>query len=155
MACYLAARGRVFDVDAFLKTTSLSVAHVWRRGEPLGSLGAGHSRQRHQYSGFDVVVSLYDRDALSHQLSEAERFLRMYARELVRLRKFRGVVEIWLDFGITWADVPMHVDCLPSSLVAAAGKIPLAIALSHYPQTAARVPRRGGKRGAVRVQRGS
>ena len=133
MACFLAARGRAFDVDRFIKTTRLPVAQVWRRVTPLGAKGVIDPRKRHRYSGFDATVSLYDRDAFSRQLSDAERFLRKHSRELLRLQRWRGIEEIWLDFGVVWEDTLVQVDYIPSSLVAAAGEIPLSIVISHYP----------------------
>jgi hypothetical protein len=131
MACSLSARGKSFDVDAFLAASSLEPSGIWRKGESIGT-GTGTSAKRHEYSGFSVRVSASGRADFDGQLRDVRRFLRRQQAELKRLRQARGVKDLWLDFGVMWSDVAVHVDAFPADLVEAAGRVPLILSISHY-----------------------
>jgi hypothetical protein len=147
MACYLAARGRAFNVDAFLASSRFDVSHVWRRGQLLGVVAAGSRGRRHQHSGFDLLVSAHGRADLLRQVRDAEEFLREFRRELKRLRGYPGVADVWLDFGVERNEAALvQVDMIPADFVKAAGVVPVSLVLSHYP--------RGDRRPGRRTTRG-
>ena len=132
MACMLSARGKRFDVDGFLRGSSLVPHKLWKKGEAVSESGP-RTGNLQQYSGFNLVVSEHGRDALGEQQRDAERFLRKYQAELKRLRAATGLEDLWLEFGVLWReDVAIHTDCVSPGVVEAAGLVPLSLSISHY-----------------------
>jgi hypothetical protein len=134
MGCYLRVSGRRFDVDAYLRLrTALAPTAVHRRGTPVFPSSQAKGR-KHTRSGLNVQVSGRSFENFAGQLRDAERFLRMYLRALRALRRFPGVEGAVLDFGVARReDVVVQGEVFSEAVVALAGRIGLALELSHYP----------------------
>jgi hypothetical protein len=134
MSCLLRIAGRTLDVDAYLaRSARLSPIAVFRRGEPRFRL-TDPKGQRHQRSGVNVVVSGKDDDDLAGQVKDALRFLSAKGAAIRALVRRKGVETASLDFGIERrAEALVQVDVFPADLVLQAGKLGLALQVSHYP----------------------
>ena len=127
--CVLRASGEKFDVDEFLRSSSLKPCAVHRRSE-AGPRGA------HEASGLSIAVSGASWSNLAAQVADAERFIATHAKEIRDLVGFRGVEEVTLDFPLdlrVGAGVAAQFDRFPPSLVRAAGELGLGLELSLYP----------------------
>ena len=134
--CILRADGTTFQVGQFLEGSRLVPYVVFRKGEPRTRAGTGKDR-KHKTSGMNVVVA--ESDTLTMQIRCAIAFLKRYKRELIRLRRYRGVDGVCLDFGITCGnDWVAHFDSLPPELLRLAGRLDIGIELSRYITTAHR-----------------
>ncbi len=69
---------------------------------------------------------------LATQADDAIEFLRANTTELSLMISENGASGV-LDFSIKWRDVAVQYDRFPAELVRAAGKLGLALELSHYP----------------------
>ena len=77
----------------------------------------------------NVVVADGD---LARQVSEAIRFLRRHQRELARLRRYRGLESVGLDFGVTNQRIFVQTFHLPLELLRLAGALGFDIEVSCY-----------------------
>ena len=128
--CVLRAVGTTFQVDRFLKRNRLVPCAVFRKGEPRSRAGTGKDR-KHKTSGMSIVVA--ESDTLTMQIRCAIAFLKRYKRELIRLRRSRGVEAVCLDFGIACdSDRVAYFDSLPPELLRLAGQLDIGIELSRY-----------------------
>jgi hypothetical protein len=133
--CVLRVSGTQFDVDAFLDVSALLPDGVYRRGEPRGS-SAKPDGEVHAESGMNISVSDAPWSDLTAQVADAERFLEDHEEEIRRLSRFPGIEDLVLDFPVDQRigrSVVVQSDRLPVSLVAAAGKLGLALEISIYP----------------------
>jgi hypothetical protein len=131
VSCALRAAGPAFDVDAFLRDTTLPVDAVHRRGQPrLPGIPGRHVASQ---SGFNSCASEADFDDLGTQIRDAIQFLTRHETELRRLRAFPGVEAVTLDFGIRWREVAVQKDTFPSELLCLAGALGMELTVSHYP----------------------
>jgi hypothetical protein len=132
MGCMLRISGRRFDVDRYLQRSSLSPAVVYRRGEPLypASQPKGAKNLR---SGANFTVSRRDFLDFRGQVREAVRFLRRFASEARRLRRFPGLESVCLDFGVEPLD-GIVVECwrFPQELIGLAKAGSIELELSVY-----------------------
>ena len=137
--CILRAGGKAFDVDAFMKRTSLPVSRSYRRGEarvPQKKSG----RLKHRDSGLTAGVSDASWSRLAAQVRDAEQFLVTYRKELARLARCPGLEYLVLDFPIylrigkkiRGSVIAAQSDLFPASLVCAAGKLGIGLELSMY-----------------------
>ena len=95
-------------------------------------------------------MSAKDFDDFAGQVRDAIRFLKRHGAAVRKLRRFPGVEDATLDFGIVWHDVAVQADVLPAELVLLAGKCGLAVEVSHYPIATARRSKRARRRGIAR-----
>lgn len=133
--CVLRASGVDFDVDAFLGSSSLKPCAIHRRGSPRAGKAAPRGRG-HESSGLAVAVSGAPWSDLTAQVSDAEQFLAAHQTAIRDLVGFPGVDEATLDFPLELRigdGVAAQFDRFPASLVAAAGRLGLALELSLYP----------------------
>ena len=124
--CILHATGPKFDVDAFLADSPLKPYRVFHRGERR------RKGKRWGLSGFGVEASTAFGD-LQKQCRRASAFLRKFQADLVRLRGFPGVSDVWLDFGYLRRDVAVQADWLPSDLLRLIGALGFDVCLTLYP----------------------
>ena len=137
--CVLRAGGKAFDVDAFMKKTSLPVSRSYRRGEVRVPQRKG-GRQKNRDSGLTVGVSDASWSRLAIQVRDAEQFLVTYSKELARLARCPGLEYLVLDFPlylrigkrIRGSVIAVQSDLFPASLVRAAGKLGIGLELSMY-----------------------
>jgi hypothetical protein len=129
--CILRVVGRKFDVDRFLDTSHLNPCAEYRRGEPI--LRHRPRGKKHQRSGFNVDVSRAAKQSIAKQAVQAVAFLKRYKRELRRLRRYPGVENTVLDFGV-YERKAAAVQCehLPIELIRLAGQLYLGIEVSIY-----------------------
>jgi hypothetical protein len=131
MSCVLRASGQDFDVDAYLTESPFEPDTVFRRGERVAAEAAeGPARGA---GGFNLTVSRAPADDLAAQIDEATRFLDLHEEELRRLTGFAGVDVVFLNFGVSWRNVPVHTDVFPADLLWRAGALDISLAVSHYP----------------------
>lgn len=130
MACVLRAIGTEFDVDGFLKDSSLPHEAVFHRGEPRAPADPGGAKR--SASGFNAPVSAAGFDDLDAQIQDATHFLREHEDELRRLGRFPGVEEVCLDFGIARRDVAAQSDLFPADLLWQAGALDIDLVVTHY-----------------------
>src|SRR5262245_8829622 len=121
--CVLRASGVEFDVDEFLRSSSLKPCAIHRRDQL--HLATAHARERvHEASGLAIAVSGASWSDLATQIADAERFLASHREEIMRLVQFPGVDESMLDFSLDLRignGVAAQFDRFPASLVGAAG----------------------------------
>jgi hypothetical protein len=138
--CVLRVPGSTAAVKAFTARTSLPVAHVFIKGEPVLPGIAKRSRA----SGFNVTVSLAPGTDLARQVRDAQRFMTRHACELRRMKAaFKRATPV-LDFGLFVEDTPekyIHSYQLPPSFLKLAGQLGFHVQLSLYPTAAPSAPR--------------
>jgi len=130
LGCYFTASGRAFDVDSFLKRTTLEVNAVFYRGQPL-KIPQG---QLQKTSGFSVTVN-HTRvfGDLEPQIPKALKFLRNHQAELRRLSCFPGVSDLRLVFPCCRPEGTCGVERFLAELLELAGSRSIDIELSFYP----------------------
>jgi len=130
LGCYFTACGRTFDVDSFLKRTTLDVDAVFHRGEPLQAF-KGKSRE---VSGCSVTINHTKVFGdLGPQIPKALKFLRKYRAELRRVSRFPGVSDLRLVFPCCRPEETYGVERFPAELLELAGSLSIGIELSFYP----------------------
>jgi hypothetical protein len=129
MSCYLRAWGRTFDVDAFVRDSSIEWKDIWRVGEQrLAGLRKGTP---HEESGLQLHVAAGD--DLPNLVTAATAFLRNHARELPRLKESHGVECIVIDFGLTFdRSNAAQFSYLPPELLRQAADVNCGIEVSYY-----------------------
>jgi len=125
MSCIFHASGPNFDVDSFLRTSSLVPDRVLHKGEPRGK------KSIHEQSGFTMVASNAEMVDPAQQVLDAIEFLKANQVELEKLRHVQGVT-MCLDFGIADRDVVVQCDRFPPELLRLAGNLEIGIEISHY-----------------------
>jgi hypothetical protein len=131
MSCVLRASGTNFDVDEFLKTSSLDALTAFHRGAvqfPTSSVTC-----KSEYSGMNVSVSTREVSDLRGQVKDAIEFLSKNDRELRRLRDFPGLQRMDLDFPIEDRDVMYQRDAFPHKLLSLLGELRIGLIVSRYP----------------------
>jgi hypothetical protein len=131
MSCVLRATGTNFDVDEFLKTSSLDALAAFHRGE-VQSPSSSVTRKS-DCSGMNVSVSTRDVSDLRGQIEDAIEFLSKNDRELKRLRDFPGLQRMDLDFPIEDRDVVYQRDAFPHKLLSLLGELGIGLIVSRYP----------------------
>ncbi len=131
MSCVLRASGTNFDVDEFLKTSSLDALTAFHRGE-LQFPSSGVMRKS-ECSGMNVSVSTRDVSDLRGQIEDAIEFLSRNDRELRRLRDFPGLQRMDIDFPIEDRDVVYQRDAFPPKLLSLLGGLRIGLIVSRYP----------------------
>ena len=130
MSCVLRASGRDFDVDSFLKGSTLKPLIVHHRGErrfPDSKIQPGVQ------SGMNVSVSEREFSDLAGQIEDAILFIQKNAEELHRLRDFPGMERIDIDFPIRDRDVAVQCDAFPPKLLSLLGELRIGLVISRYP----------------------
>ncbi|MBI3852143.1 MAG: hypothetical protein HY298_17940 [Verrucomicrobia bacterium] len=133
--------GTKFDPDAFLKRSKLKPHVVWHKGEPVFPRTKPKGRKL-PASGIKYEASRKGFGNLTGQIKDALHFLQKWHREVLKLARYPGVEEAYLDFGIWRRDVVGQVDSFPPELVQSAGRAGVGIVLSVYAVS----PPRGLKR---------
>lgn len=125
MSCVLRVIGTDFEVDEFLKDSTLADAAVFHRGEErlAGAKGAA--------SGFNLEIGKGLAD-LGLQVQAARRFLRQHEDELRRLGSFDGVEEVCLDFTIRRRAGATQSDVFPADLLWQAGALDIDLVVTHH-----------------------
>ncbi len=131
MSCVLRASGRNFDVDEFLKTSSLDALAAFHRGET--QLPSSSVTRKSEVSGMHVSVSTREFSDLTGQIADAIEFLSKNGRELKRLRDFPGLERMDLDFPIEDRDVVYQRDGFPPQLLSLLGGLRIGLVVSRYP----------------------
>lgn len=131
MSCVLRASGTNFDVDEFLKTSSLDALTAFHRGEL--QLPSSSVTRKSDCSGMNVSVSTRDVSDLRGQIEDAIVFLSRNDRELKRLRDFPGLQRMDLDFPIEDRDVVYQRDVFPHKLLSLLGGLRIGLIVSRYP----------------------
>lgn len=134
MSCVLRASGTYFEVDEFLKTSTLDVLTAFRRGAvqfPTLSI-----TRKSEYSGMSVSVSTRETSDLNGQIEDAISFLSENEQELKRLRNFPGLERMDLDFPIEDREVVYQRDAFPPQLLSLLGKLHIGLIISRYPTPA-------------------
>jgi hypothetical protein len=131
MSCVLRASGSNFDVDEFLKTSSLDALTAFHRGGV--QFTASSVTRKSQHSGMNVSVSLREFSELRGQIEDAVAFLAGNDRELKRLRNFPGVERMDLDFPIEDRDMVFQRDAFPAYLLSLLGELGIGLIISRYP----------------------
>jgi hypothetical protein len=125
--CVLRVASDDFNVDDFLKTTSLHPCNVYRKSEPKGQTGKLSDK-----TGITIVVSEASGGELALQVEDAIAFLEQNRDEIKRLRSYVASEEIVLDFGIWREEVIGQYNYLPPKLLRLAGELEMGIELSIY-----------------------
>ncbi len=131
MSCVLRASGTYFDVDEFLKTSTLDVLTAFRRGAvqfPTASI-----TRKSEYSGMSISVSTREFSDLRGQIEDAIRFLSDNEPELRRLRDCPGLERMELDFPIEEREMVYQRDAFPHQLLSLLGNLRIALVVSRYP----------------------
>lgn len=135
MACTLSARGKDFDVEAFLARTKLPIkqAIFWIRGTPSGR----RKPTLYQDSGFSAWVSNNKWDNLRAAVAEVLKFLQSNKKELAKLKRTNGLEDLMLDFGfhsrVGTKNIAVQGEYLPPEFLRLAGELNIGDGLSIYP----------------------
>jgi hypothetical protein len=132
MSCILRASGTDFEVDEFLKTSSLDALSVFHRGETQIS-GSSATPRRAGQSGVIVSVSTREFSDLRSQIQDAIKFLLENDRELKRLRDFPGLERMEMDFPVEDRDVVFQSDGFPPNLLSLLGGLAIGLVISRHP----------------------
>jgi hypothetical protein len=124
--CVLRATGDNFQIKKFMESSPLVPWNVFCKGERKSSSRVWET------SGITIVVSDSYGSDLASQIRCVIEFLRDNRAELVRLRKFDGVEEMQLDFGVTGHNGFLQSNLFPAELIAIAGDLQMGIELSIY-----------------------
>ena len=124
--CVLRASGDYFEPQRFLDDSAFLPCNVFRKGERKAQNRSWTS------SGFTVVVSEASGDDLAQQIQDAIEFLRMHGEEIVRLRRFEGLDDVDLDFGVNRKNGFLQSSYLPPELVTLAGALGVGVEISIY-----------------------
>ncbi len=131
MSCVLRASGANFDVDEFLKISSLDALTAFRPGAvqfPTSSV-----TRRSDYSGMNVSVSSREFSDLNGLVDDAAGFLRENDHELRRLRDFPGLERMDLEFPVEDRDLVFQRDAFPHQLLSLLGELRIGLIVSRYP----------------------
>ncbi|MGA6982686.1 MAG: hypothetical protein WBZ11_14115 [Candidatus Sulfotelmatobacter sp.] len=134
MSCTLKASGTCFDVDEFLKVSSLDALNAFHRGDadfPISSV-----TRRGQYAGVSISVGVREFSDLNSQIRDAVDFLTANEQELQRLRDFPGLERMYLDFPVETRDMVFQSDAFPPHLLSLLGRLNIGLVLSRYPSFA-------------------
>jgi hypothetical protein len=130
LGCYLTAAGTKFDVDSFLKRSTLQPDSVFYRGQPLK---APKGKVRRTSGSSVTVIETRVFGELSPQIPKALRFVRQEQRELARLARFPGVTDLRLVFPCCRDEGTYGCERFPAELLTLAGSRRIDIELSFYP----------------------
>ncbi len=126
LGCVLRAIGDTLQPEEFLQESTLSPCNVFIKGE----------RKSHNYvwetSGITIVVSEDCGDNLHQQVQDAIEFLRANRKEIIRLRRFAGLQEMELDFGVNRRTGFLQTNIFPAGLTILVGELDMGIELSIY-----------------------
>ena len=131
MSCLLRASGANFDVDEFLKVSSLDALTAFHRGAvqfPTSSV-----TRKSDYCGMNVSVSTREFSDLSGQVEDAVGFLKENDRELRRLRNFPGLERMDLEFPVEDRDLVFQRDAFPHQLLSLLGGLGIGLIVSRHP----------------------
>jgi hypothetical protein len=131
MSCVLRAGGVKFDVDEFLKNSTLDVLTAFHRGEvqfPITSV-----TRTSEYSGMNVTVSTNEFSDLRTQIEDAVRFLKENAQDLKRLRDFSGLDRMDMEFPVEDRDMVFQSDAFPPRLLSLLGNLNIGLVISRHP----------------------
>ncbi len=131
MSCVLRASGARFDVDEFLKNSTLDVLTAFHCGEV--QFATSSVTRKSEYSGMSVSASTREFSDLRGQIEEAIAFLTENDRELRRLRDFSGLECMDLDFPIEDRDVVYQRDAFPHQLLSLLGELHIGLIVSRHP----------------------
>jgi hypothetical protein len=132
MSCILRASGTNFEVDEFLKTSSLDAVSVFHRGDKQSGSPAATQRRAGQ-SGVVFSVSTREFSDLRSQIHDAIEFLLENDEELKRLRHFPGLERMEMDFPVEDRDVVFQSDGFPPSLLSLLGNLAIGLVISRHP----------------------
>jgi hypothetical protein len=136
MPCVLAIIGKNFDVDAFIKRSSIQGYRKGYRGEPV--FKSKPEGNRLDYSRLSVQPSKADFNNLKKQIADSIRYLKKHKHKLSLIRKTKGIDFAILDFGINLRidkkEILLQSDRFPNELLKLAGELGLGIELSIYPE---------------------
>jgi hypothetical protein len=131
MSCVLRASGKNFDVDEFLKTSSLDALTAFHRG--AAQFPASSVTRRCDHSGMKVSVSSRESSDLRGQVKDAVGFLIDNNQELKRLRDSPGVERIDLDFQVEDREMVFQSDAFPPDLLSLLGELRIGLVISRSP----------------------
>lgn len=134
MSCVLRATGAFFDVDEFLKTSTLDVLTAFRRG--AGKFPTSSVTRKSEFSGISVSVSTRELSDLNGQIRDAIAFLSENEAELKRLRDSPGLERLDLDFPIEDREVVYQSDAFPHQLLSMLGSLRIGLVVSRHPAPA-------------------
>jgi hypothetical protein len=120
-ACVFVASGLRFDVDGYLRTSSLKPISAFRKGE----IPSKESSARPD-SGFVIVVS---EGSVAEQVGSAMTFLSRHERDFQTMRQ-HGVDNLLLDFGVERTGKMQESHYLPPELIARMGQLGLGLIFS-------------------------
>lgn len=131
MSCVLRASGANFDVDSFLKDSTLRPLIVYHRGS-VRFPSSNRTQRLEEESGMNVEVSAKEFSDLPGQIRNAIQFLLDNTYELDRLVGFPELQRIVLDFPVENRDVPVQSDTFPAELALLLGNLRIGLVVSHY-----------------------
>lgn len=131
MSCVLRASGTYFDVDEFLKTSTLDVLTAFHRGE--GQFSTSSVTRRSEQAGMTVIVSTREFSDLRGEIEDAIAFLKHNDQELRRLRDFPGLQRMEMDFPIEDRDTVYQRDAFPHELLLLLGNLRIGLMISRHP----------------------
>ncbi len=123
--------GTHFDVDAFLRESSIAPATVFRRGQPRFPSSQSNGRVSDR-SGMNVGVSDAEFGNLEQQTCETLQFLADNLAELERLATYPGVEGLELDFAVEGGDNFVESYRFSPDLLEQVGRMGITLCVSRY-----------------------
>ena len=130
--CTLRAAGKHFDVDSYMKKSTLKPCVVYHRGEPKTKT----KKYKWTASGINVPVSNASFENFRRQIRDAIQFLIKNKTEIKKLRKYKGVEAVELDFPASHDSGKYIQDYFfPATLIALAYQLGVELRVSEYPES--------------------
>ena len=130
--CVLRAYGKQFDVDTCMSKSKLKPCLVYHRGEPKTKT----KKYRWSDSGINVPVSNAAYENFRRQVKDAIQFLIKNKEEIKKLKKFKGVDGVQLDFPVAHDHNKFIQEYFfPAELIAIAATLSLGLGISEYPES--------------------
>ncbi len=125
--------GKNFDAEACARSTTLPVVKVYKRGQLIYP-SSMVLKKRYLTSG--VNMRLEGPDGLEGKLhtlvSRAHSAINKHHREIQRLRKFPGVQNACLDFGVLELNVAAQFESVPHEFLLQLGRLRIDLEISIY-----------------------
>ena len=120
--------GKHFEAEACARSTKLPVCNVYKRGQ-LGPL-----KKRSKTAGVNIVLlrTRSFNQNLYGLVNRVSKVVAMSRPELCRLRSFRGVEHMCLDFAINELDVAGQFEQIPYEFLRDLGQLRIDLEISIY-----------------------
>lgn len=133
MSAMLRVSGRKLDPQMVARLTTLPVAMLYQKGEPVFPRTQPRGR-KHKFSGINIRLTRFDgfRGQTRALVRKALRVIEARRREVTRIAKMPGVESVVLDIGVAKLDVAGQFERIPAAHLLKLGKMGIDLEISIY-----------------------